>query len=110
MQVAFTGRNSQGGQKRVILQLGNDIPAVQQVARERVPRQLRRADARGIVGKRRGHVVHRLGCQLIKSIIPVIRRRRNMILRPPLGGGEQVAAGVVGVGCLDHATRHITLF
>ncbi len=78
-------------------QLGNDIPAVQQVARQRVPRQLRRADAIGIVGKRRGHVVHRLGGQLVESIIPVIRRRRNMILRPPLSGGEQVACGVVGV-------------
>ena len=31
--------------KFVILQLCNDIPAVQQVARQRVPRQLRRADA-----------------------------------------------------------------
>ena len=34
-----------GGRKRVLLQLGNDISAVQQIARQRVPRQLRRADA-----------------------------------------------------------------
>ena len=35
------------GRKRVILQFGNNVPAVQQVARQRVPRQLRRTDKGG---------------------------------------------------------------
>ena len=38
-----------GGRKRVVLQLCNDSPAVQQVAREDALRQLRRADAGGVV-------------------------------------------------------------
>ena len=83
-----------GGRKHIVLQFGNNIPAVQQIARQRVPRQLRRADAGGVVGEGSGHVVHRLGDKLVESIIPVIRRRRNARLRPPLGCGEQIAAGV----------------